>query len=982
MAEGMQTVYRQFVTGPAQRPSHERRAMFYPALGDIAGGTEALKDFMRRAAAGGPLHKIAEVFAPRAETAAPVIGEAAVAAKHPRVTTALRLLDAGRPDEAAAALREGRAEVEALADDVEHLHGALLAYVASARTSPVGEYALRLMKLLWVWARLKATADGDELPPSTLAFITEFWRVGTPSIAVRLPRSADDAWAAVGPAAARAKAAKSTGATATGAAGPKPEALVAARDEVDFLHRLQSLTAAPATPSEAPSPVPPEVTERRPETAATDQKRVSKERESDVAPANAPKLASSTAGLSAASLGRLSASARAVIEDLGFDPEVHAAPTMLAGIDAAMARHGGDLQVGPSRDTVALFGLLVEIDGEVFGDPMCDEGPPPCHCDLLVDLDAKHGAASRIHVLGSGRAYRIDQTHERYLPGQLVHTENHEEGAQRGMTFRRLERSEQTDETESESETFREAETTTHDQFETAKEIAAAAQQQNETSMGLSTTASYGSAGMSASLAGHYDTTSATASQTSEKIATRSAQEVINKAIERVKQKNRSRRVVSRLLETERTETLSIDNTGGPSRTDFYRAIDQEYRNQLVSVGERLMVRLTLQEPMAYLLYALARRAGAGVVIPKPVKPDIVSFDQINPGNFGALAGSYGAAVRPPPAPQTVSHHVNHPFSEGEPPWLDTSGTIDIPAGWQAASVTVNMLRGSGGGTYITVGVGTGTWTFSAGGSAQWGLSGEQLKLAYAVRAHDNEYAATLVVSCTPTLEAVRKWQIETFDAIMEAYRAKQDAYDAQIAAAQFGGGPGDERNPATNRVLIEQELQKFVLGATYPPLYFRGFDSMKFARDCDAKDGLPVPEPDFIDAWGETPWMTFLSQIYEWKNMTYQFQPYSYGRRSHWRLLRGRTSTDPFFENAMTAGAIIIDVPVAPHMTEAFLYFLDTGQIWSGGDMPLIGEPGYQDLAIAIRDSEILDGTPVGDPWFTTVPTSMVYIDDRPDAL
>lgn len=966
MSDGVQTVFRQFVVGPAQRASARRRKRFYPDLEAIAGPSDALTEFVRLAKESPTLEVLASAFSPRAADAEVAVGEAAVADRFPGAADVMALLDGGRFAEGAALLREHSSDIERLRAETELLHAALLAYLVEGRTSPVGENALKLLKLIWL-----ATLPEDLDAPD---FAREFWKAGAPSVQVKLPRSADDVWAAAGPAAERARRAKAPAPAAPSPPGaPSAAELAAARTELDFLHRIQGLAAIrERRPAAAPAPPAPEPRGLLSALLPNRRERVA------VASSVTAEQRPGQELLGDEGRERMSDPVRTTIERIGFDPQIHTVQSMLDGIDAAHRMRLSDGKPGTQVGTIHVGGRWVEIDSELFGAPLCDEPRPDCHCDLLVELDSKHGGKPRIHVLGSGRAYRIDQTHERYLPGQIVHTENHEKGAKRNMSFRRLERAEQTDETETEAEEFREAETTSHDQFETSKEISKAAQQQAEMSAGISTTASYGYTGGSASLSGHYDVSSANAAQTSEKIATRQAKEIISRAVESVKQRSRTRRVVTSLTETERVESFKIDNSGSASRTDFYRAIDQEYRNQLVTVGERVMVRVTLQEPMAWLLYALAQRTSAGQILTEPVKPTVGPAN-INAGNYASLASLYEAkGIRPPPADVMVSLDLHNPVVES--PWINKSGLIEIPDGLMAHYAAVNMLRGFGGGSYISVAVGQGSATWSGPGGLQWwNVNGEQDAIAYAVRAHDNEFSLTLSVYCKPTAAAVEKWQIEVHDAIMTAYRAKRDAYEAQLQAAAFSGGPGvDERNPATNRVLIEQELQKFVLGATYPPTYFRSFDSMKFAADCDNPRGGTIPEPDFMDAWSETPWITFLSQLYEWKNMTYQFLPYSYGKRSHWRTLRGRTSNDPYFERAITAGAIIIDLPVAEHMTSAFLWFMETGKIWSGGDMPILGEPGYQDLAIAIRDSEVKDGDPVGEPWFTRVPTSLVYIEDN----
>jgi hypothetical protein len=260
-------------------------------------------------------------------------------------------------------------------------------------------------------------------------------------------------------------------------------------------------------------------------------------------------------------------------------------------------------------------------------------------------------------------------------------------------------------------------------------------------------------------------------------------------------------------------------------------------------------------------------------------------------------------------------------------------------------------------------------------------LDGEREKLTLTYRGHVQEFGINYVIVCVPTADEMKKWQFEIYDSIMQSYNKKKAEYDGQVNAA---GIALEGRNPLKNKMLIEQELQKFVLGAVYPPFYYSGFDSMKFGYKCDDKGvpelgSLPVPEPDFKDANEELPWVTFFLQLFEWKNMTYKFLPYHFGNRRDWCVLRKIGDVDQFFENAITAGYVVVDIPVAPKMTQAFTHFYQTQQIWNGGNMPLYGDPMFQEIAIAIKEAETLgDGKLTGEPWTTVVPTSLVYVRDE----
>jgi hypothetical protein len=56
---------------------------------------------------------------------------------------------------------------------------------------------------------------------------------------------------------------------------------------------------------------------------------------------------------------------------------------------------------------------------------------------------------------------------------------------------------------------------------------------------------------------------------------------------------------------------------------------------------------------------------------------------------------------------------------------------------------------------------------------------------------------------------------------------------------------------------------------------------------------------------------------------------------------------------------------------------FLETGQVWNGGDLPEIGSPLYVDILDEMKERLKAPGlrTPVGDPWDVKLPTSLVRL-------
>lgn len=977
-------VFTQFVIGPVQTTRRRHKWLFFPYLEQIGGTSRTLIRFYKLVKEGADFEALQEDFG-----SAPVpdlLDADEFANIVPMLAAALDALDDGNWAGAIEQLKAADADAAALTGSLNAVHAAILANLVGAANTPAAELGLRLLKAMWIAGMVaeprRLARAGFDGPVED--YVSQCWTSGGPILDCRLPRSREAPWPATPP----EPDPPHGGGKAPEDAGARIGRLEGALRELGQAEGEQAIIEAAAAPPpvSAPSEPPriPGFLERLfglgPRTPA-------------LPAAPAPAIAPASRRLDPKLRRRLSAATAKTLAEEGIAlDEVGIGQALQTLRVRTTGAYDGAVWEPPYNYAVNVGGAVIEIDQEVFAQAICRPAVLPCHCDLLAELDEKHGGASWVRVLGTGRAYRIDQTLLPYEKGELVHTEPVLGGSDKKTSFRKLDRLEESEETETERETFEESEATTHDQFSLSNEISKTSEQQRQTDMGASLTASYGG---TVSVSANFDTSSTSGTQQSENAAVSNAREVINKALKRVRERMETRRTMKRMSETERRDSFRVKADGG-SFTGFYRAIDKAYSNQLVCVGERLVIRVSMQHPMAYLLHCMATGRAEGVTLPVPVAPadykgtlgKLVSFNDITPTNYAAWAALYEVeGLKPPPGPLRVSAEVAVDYQKEMKDTMAGSMSIDVPVGYECFGSVVTAVFSEGSGRYIHGHVGDGYYLFSLCGWKMCQVSPSiELKVPVTYRGYVSEYALTIVLWCGPTAEAIEKWKISVYDAIMKSYRRKQEAYEAQVQAALISGGIAIEgENPLKNRLMIEQELQKFVLGAVYPPLYYRGFDSLKWGAPC--VNGVPdpsriVPEPDFADAHGECPWLTFFTQLFEWKNMVYQFQPYYYGQRQGWATLRRLRNDDAFLENALAAGQVLIDIPVAPHMTEPFLFFLQTGRTWMGGEMPIFGDPHFVDIATAIRLAETIGDGAVCEnvkPWVTKVPTSLVYVTDTP---
>ena len=111
-----------------------------------------------------------------------------------------------------------------------------------------------------------------------------------------------------------------------------------------------------------------------------------------------------------------------------------------------------------------------------------------------------------------------------------------------------------------------------------------------------------------------------------------------------------------------------------------------------------------------------------------------------------------------------------------------------------------------------------------------------------------------------------------------------------------------------------------------------------------------------------------------------YFFYPYYWGRKDNWLNHALLQDVDPLFAEFLKAGAARLVIAVRPGFEQAITHFLETGQIWDGGDLPLITSPLYLSIIEEIRERDQAKGDeiPQGEPWDVHLPTTLVRV--RPE--
>ena len=69
---------------------------------------------------------------------------------------------------------------------------------------------------------------------------------------------------------------------------------------------------------------------------------------------------------------------------------------------------------------------------------------------------------------------------------------------------------------------------------------------------------------------------------------------------------------------------------------------------------------------------------------------------------------------------------------------------------------------------------------------------------------------------------------------------------------------------------------------------------------------------------------------------------PYFWARRSEWKRLALVEHADPQFREFMSAGAARVQIPVRPGFEESVEHYMQTGEVFLGGGLPVMGDPDF----------------------------------------
>jgi len=97
------------------------------------------------------------------------------------------------------------------------------------------------------------------------------------------------------------------------------------------------------------------------------------------------------------------------------------------------------------------------------------------------------------------------------------------------------------------------------------------------------------------------------------------------------------------------------------------------------------------------------------------------------------------------------------------------------------------------------------------------------------------------------------------------------------------------------------------------------------------------------------------------------------WGNRSDWASTYQYDETDdPLFRSFMQSGMARVIVTVRPGFEAAVNYYMQTGQIWNGGEVPIIDNELFVSIADELKE---IKAVKEGKAWWNVVPTSLTIL-------
>jgi len=587
----------------------------------------------------------------------------------------------------------------------------------------------------------------------------------------------------------------------------------------------------------------------------------------------------------------------------------------------------------------------------------------------MMSVPSTHGTVA---PAGIGDLLVVKQFLKRYEARELAHVENVLKGEFKEREHRRARTTEETITSETEEKREEEHDQQTTERFELKSESSQIQKEDTSLKIGLALSGKYGPV---VEFKASTDFALNSSKEEASKIATSYSKDITTRATSRVSERRREERILKTIEVFEEKNTHGIDNKSGQGHViGQYQWIDKIYEAQVFNYGKRLLFDIMLPEPAAFLLHATSSQPKAGVDLIKP-QPFTLTPADLSEWNYVYYIQQYEVVgVSAPPKPYVTLSKAFEGKGNGDDD-VTKAAEIPVPDGYQAVSAFVSAWYNRTSGGTIDVSLGTQMNRFSDNGAWNLTMNNEVGSIQFSMKTHHaTELAVGVEVHCQRTQTALDDWKLKTHVAILQAFQKQLRDYEEKLAALEVQAAQQIQgRNPLENEQLIRTELKKGAI-SVFTAQHYDLFGAIAVSPE-------GYPQLDLPEADAEGKYIRFFEQAFEWEQMMYFFYPYFWGRKANWLKRALLQDVDPVFAEFIKAGSARIVVSVRPGFEKAVAHFLETAQVWDGGDLPDTTSPLYVSIIEEIRERDKAPGSEVaqGDPWDVRLPTTLILLRDKP---
>jgi hypothetical protein len=586
----------------------------------------------------------------------------------------------------------------------------------------------------------------------------------------------------------------------------------------------------------------------------------------------------------------------------------------------------------------------------------------------------KHFGVKR---LGIADYLKVVQSTHAYVPGEVTHIENVMAKEFKQKSTRKLRRSEiQTTTSKStERETLSDTTSTTRNDMQS--EVANILQQDINAEAHFR----YGGGNKPFEVGGSF--ASHNSKETSTRQAIAKSQEITEKATERLLTKVAEERIEKIIEEFEENNAHGFDNRNGDKHViGVYRWVDKKMKNQIYNYGKRTMFEFMIPEPAK--LHRLATAATVTETLTAPIDPRIAPqpWTMADPKSATVDQLQHWASYYNVKLTELIE--ATKKFTTGVN-WIKLDGdngykhiAINIPDNYQASHVKMwygfeKDVKGiarlftsnfAGGFNQIVE-----TYSDYVDLIADFDPQNLTGSYDFMYQGHNiDSVNFNFEVTCKLSDAYMNAWKQENFDAIIQAY---QEAYTAFKEKQKELEDAAKEQEKENQEKLSNfyRDMERVILKHNCIAFLLQDYSALgkNLTNNGTTMQDFSIILDENLDQY--TALAKFMEQAFEWTIMDYTFYPYYWANRNEWQTMYLSNSTDPLFRNFLQAGMARVIVTVNPGFEDAVQFFLTTGRIWNGGEVPVIGDPMYMSIVDEMREPV---GLKQGKAWISTLPTSL----------